>query len=62
MMKDAYSFHTSREDLNEFYGILLEVYHKIYDRLGMKNVIDILAPTGDMGGKISHEFQMINEI
>lgn len=62
MMKDAYSFHTSREDLNEFYGILLEVYHKIYDRLGMKNVIDILAPTGDMGGKISHEFQMISEI
>lgn len=62
MMKDAYSFHTSWDDLNNFYNIILNVYHKIYDRLGMKNVIDILAPTGDMGGKISHEFQMVSEI
>ncbi len=61
MMKDAYSFHTTWEDLNEFYNILLNSYHKIYKKLGLKNVVDILAPTGDMGGKISHEFQMINE-
>ena len=62
MMKDAYSFHRSWEDLNSFYDILLNAYHKIYNRLGLKNVIDILAPTGDMGGKISHEFQMVSEI
>ncbi|MBR1544758.1 MAG: proline--tRNA ligase [Alphaproteobacteria bacterium] len=62
MMKDAYSFHSSWDDLNSFYDILLKVYHKIYNRLGMKNVIDILAPTGDMGGKISHEFQMVSDI
>ena len=62
MMKDAYSFHTSWNDLKEFYDIMLKTYHKIYKRLGMKNVIDILAPTGDMGGKISHEFQMISDI
>ena len=55
MMKDAYSFHTSWNDLKEFYDIMLKTYHKIYKRLGMKNVIDILAPTGDMGGKISHD-------
>ena len=62
MMKDAYSFHISWEDLDNFYNIVLTTYHKIYDKLGMKNVIDILAPTGDMGGKISHEFQMVSEI
>ncbi len=62
MMKDAYSFHTSWDDLNNFYNIVLDVYHKIYNKLGLKNVIDILAPTGDMGGKISHEFQMVSEI
>ena len=62
MMKDAYSFHRSWDDLNSFYDILLKAYHKIYNRLGLKNVIHILAPTGDMGGKISHEFQMVSDI
>ncbi len=62
MMKDAYSFHNSWDDLNNFYDILLKTYHKIYNRLGLNNVIDILAPTGDMGGKISHEFQMVSDI
>ena len=62
MMKDAYSFHISWEDLDNFYNIVLTTYHKIYDKLGMKNVIDILAPTGDMGGKISHEFQMVSKL
>ena len=62
MMKDAYSFNISWEDLDSFYNIMLNAYHKIYKRLGLDNVIDILAPTGDMGGKISHEFQMISDI
>ena len=62
MMKDAYSYHTSWEDLDSFYSIVLSTYHKIYKKLGLNNVIDILAPTGDMGGKISHEYQMISDI
>ncbi|MBD5398662.1 proline--tRNA ligase [bacterium] len=62
MMKDAYSFHTDWESLNEFYDKMLEVYKVIYKRLGLNNVVDILAPTGDMGGKVSHEFQMITDI
>jgi prolyl-tRNA synthetase len=61
-MKDAYSYHTSWEDLDSFYSIVLSTYHKIYKKLGLNNVIDILAPTGDMGGKISHEYQMISDI
>ena len=62
MMKDAYSYHTNWESLNEFYDKMLEAYKVIYKRLGLNNVVDILAPTGDMGGKISHEFQMITDI
>lgn len=61
-MKDAYSFHTSYEDLEAFYNITLDTYHKIYKRIGLKNVIAILAPGGDMSEKLSHEFQMISDI
>ena len=62
MMKDAYSFHTSWDSLNEFYDKMLNAYKNIYEKIGLSKVIDILAPTGDMGGKISHEFQMISDI
>lgn len=62
IMKDAYSFHANAEDLNEFYGKMLLTYGRIYKKLGLKDVVSVLAPTGDMGGKISHEFQMISSI
>lgn len=62
IMKDAYSFHINIEDLNEFYNQMLITYNRIYKRLGLKDVISVLASTGDMGGKISHEFQMISPI
>lgn len=61
MMKDAYSFHTSVDDLNSFYDIMLNTYVSIYKRLGLNNVVVAEAPGGDMGGALSHEFQMINE-
>ena len=62
IMKDAYSFHKDWNDLNDFYNKMLEKYHKIYELLGLSDIISVLAPTGDMGGKISHEFQMISPI
>ena len=62
IMKDAYSFHKDWNDLNDFYNKMLEKYHKIYELLGLSDIISVLAPTGDMGGKISHEFQMVSPI
>lgn len=62
IMKDAYSFHTSTDDLKEFYNKCLDAYHRIYKRCGLKNVVHVLASTGDMGGSVAHEFQLINEI
>ena len=55
IMKDAYSFHKDWNDLNDFYNKMLEKYHKIYELLGLSDIISVLAPTGDMGGKISHD-------
>lgn len=62
VMKDAYSFHTSNDDLKKYYEKVRATYHKIYKRLGFQNVIDIESDNGDMGGDIAHEFMMVHEI
>ncbi len=58
-MKDAYSFHTSQESLEEYYQRAHEAYEKIYRRVGMKHVVSILSNSGMMGGSISHEFMLL---
>ena len=58
-MKDAYSFHTSQEDLEQYYYRCLEAYERIFRRVGMTNVLSIQANSGMMGGKVSHEFMAI---
>jgi prolyl-tRNA synthetase len=62
IMKDAYSFHRTREDLEDFYSKMLEAYHEIYRKIGIENVLDVVASVGTMGGRVSHEFQMISPI
>ena len=61
-MKDAYSFHTSQEDLEEYYNKVYDAYVRIYKRMGMKNVISVKSDTGMMGGKVADEFQLLTEI
>ena len=61
MMKDAYSFHTNSEDLNNFYDIVKQTYLKIYKRIGIDKIVIAEAPGGDMGGALSHEYQMLND-
>lgn len=61
-MKDAYSFHETQKDLEDFYQNCLQAYHKIFKRIGLKKVVDVQSNNGDMGGDISHEFMLINEI
>ena len=60
-MKDAYSFHTSQEDLEKYYMRCHEAYEKIYKRAGLKNVISVFSDSGMMGGNVSHEFMLIND-
>ena len=60
-MKDAYSFHTSQSDLEEFYAVCHNAYQNIYRRVGLP-VISVAADSGMMGGKISHEFMFLTPI
>ncbi len=61
-MKDAYSFHTSQEDLENYYVRAHEAYERIFRRLGMKSVLSIESNSGMMGGSVSHEFMALCDI
>ena len=61
-MKDAYSFHTSQEDLERYYKRCYDAYVRIYKRAGAKNVVAVKSDSGMMGGAVSHEFMLLSEI
>ncbi len=61
-MKDAYSFHTSQEDLEEYYGKCHKAYKRIYARVGVPEVISVASDSGMMGGNVSHEFMLLTPI
>ncbi|MDC9153243.1 proline--tRNA ligase [Escherichia coli] len=56
LMKDAYSFHTSQESLQETYDAMYAAYSKIFSRMGL-DFRAVQADTGSIGGSASHEFQ-----
>ncbi|MFY3769574.1 Proline--tRNA ligase [Providencia manganoxydans] len=58
IMKDAYSFHTSQESLQETYDAMYEAYSKIFTRIGF-DFRPVQADTGSIGGSASHEFQVL---
>ncbi len=55
IMKDAYSFHSDEQSLDETYKTMYETYKKIFSRCGLKYVI-VEAESGEMGGSGSHQF------
>jgi len=60
LMKDAYSFHTSDEEFEEYYEGMKKVYMKIFDRLWLLSDTYItLADGWDFTDKYSHEFQVV---
>ncbi len=61
-MKDAYSFHTSQEDLEQYYQKCYDAYHRIFKRVGLPEVITVASDSGMMGGNISHEYMLLNEV
>lgn len=60
-MKDAYSFHTSQEDLELYYKKVFDSYHKIFERAGLPQVVSVASDTGMMGGKVAHEYMLLAE-
>ncbi|HEY1847360.1 MAG TPA: proline--tRNA ligase [Buttiauxella sp.] len=58
LMKDAYSFHTTQESLQETYDAMYQAYSKIFTRMGL-DFRAVEADTGSIGGSASHEFQVL---
>ena len=58
IMKDAYSFHATRESLDEAYEAMREAYTRIFHRCGLDHV-PVEADTGNIGGSASHEFMVL---
>lgn len=57
LMKDAYSFDTSWEGLDQSYNLHDQAYRKIFDRCGLKYFV-VGASSGAMGGTGSEEFMV----
>jgi prolyl-tRNA synthetase len=58
VMKDAYSFHASVEDAQREYQVMYDAYARIFRRCGLE-FRPVEADTGAIGGKQSHEFQVL---
>ncbi len=61
-MKDAYSFHTSQEDLEKYYDRCYHAYERIFARAGIPETIVVQSDSGMMGGNISHEYMLLTPI
>ena len=57
LMKDAYSFDTSLERLNESYDAMYRAYCRIFSRCGLE-FLPVEAESGPIGGDASHEFMV----
>lgn len=58
-MKDAYSFHEDQADLEDYYQDMHAAYTRIFDRIGLPEVVSIQSDVGMMGGAVSHEFMAL---
>ena len=61
-MKDAYSFHTSQEDLEQYYQVCYDAYNRIFARAGVPEVVAVASDSGMMGGKVSHEYMLLTAV
>lgn len=57
LMKDAYSFGSSLEQLDEVYQKMYHAYVRIFARCGL-TVLPVEAESGPIGGDASHEFMI----
>src|SRR3954453_11760170 len=60
IMKEAYSFHASEPDAKREYQNMYDTYGRIFTRCGLA-FRAVEADTGNIGGSLSHEFQVLAE-
>lgn len=61
VMKDMYSVHASKEDLDKYYEQVIEAYKRCYQRLGLGDDTYVTFASGGAFTKFSHEFQTLCE-
>ncbi|MFB6261665.1 MAG: proline--tRNA ligase, partial [Thiohalorhabdaceae bacterium] len=59
-MKDGYSFEADEASLDATYEAMFAAYTRIFERLGL-DFRAVQAPTGAIGGSVSHEFHVLAE-
>jgi prolyl-tRNA synthetase len=59
VMKDMYSLHASKEDMDQYYDRVIEAYKRIYERLGLGDETFVTFASGGAFTKFSHEFQTL---
>ena len=59
IMKDMYSIHASKEDLDAYYQAVIEAYKRCYNRFGLGDDTYVTFASGGAFTKFSHEFQTI---
>lgn len=59
VMKDMYSFHATKDDLDAYYDASIEAYKRVYDRLGIGDDTYVTFASGGAFTKFSHEFQTV---
>ncbi len=57
IMKDGYSFHSSKEDLSSFYEKMGKAYENIFKNCGL-DAVGVEADSGAIGGAASKEFMI----
>jgi prolyl-tRNA synthetase len=60
LMKDAYSFDVDEAGLQASYEAMFVAYLRTFARLGLQ-AVPVRAPTGPIGGNLSHEFHILAE-
>ena len=61
IMKDMYSIHASKEDLDAYYQAVIKAYKRCYNRFGLGDDTYVTFASGGAFTKFSHEFQTICE-
>jgi len=61
VMKDMYSFHATKDDLDQYYNQTIEAYKRVYERLGIGKDTYVTFASGGAFTKFSHEFQTITD-
>lgn len=58
LMKDLYSFHATKEDLQRYYLVVIGAYEKILNRLNL-SYVKVEASGGAFTKEYTHEFQVL---